>query len=347
MESVRSQRFGPLRPPRLQFWFLCLTCALAIPACDTTSLEADGADLHTRYEERASLEADLVAEDPPQEGLEKSPPQCNADGLLRILGHRGISWNHEENPYPENTVLSVEAALAAGAVGAEVDIIKTADHVFVLAHEDKLHFVSSKGLPKTDCKGLITESNWPDIEGCQALSYMEAGLSSPLDRLETLLEKAGDATFILDVKNDQMDLEPWVTVYYMGLILEKHEAVDDAILMLYQPETVRFANASGLRACLKVHMDDGSTAEELAERVRATEGWGLCVYSKLLTEELVEALHVRNLEVSTYYLGATISDTSFDARLGDWIDWGVHSVITDRVPRGSFLVDLAACGLFP
>ena len=54
-------------------------------------------------------EIDEVPLDPAPE----SPP------IPLVLGHRGIGWNVTGNPYPENTHLSVQAALAAGADGVE------------------------------------------------------------------------------------------------------------------------------------------------------------------------------------------------------------------------------------
>lgn len=73
----------------------------------------------------------------------------------RLLGHRGVAWNHVGNPYPENTMLSAVAALSMGADGVEIDVTKTKDGVVVLAHENSLSY-EVDGITKTSCTGKIT-----------------------------------------------------------------------------------------------------------------------------------------------------------------------------------------------
>jgi glycerophosphoryl diester phosphodiesterase len=306
-----------------QYWvlFLCgtvLTACLAAPHVHKPDSSAD-------------LPADLLAD------------LCAETTLPLILGHRGLAWNSADNPYPENTVLSALAALEAGADGAEIDLTKTADDVVVLAHENALHFESQEGLPKTSCDGRITKSTWEEIEDCLAYSYMEDGFEEPLSRLEDLLSAAPDTLFVLDVKNDQIDLEPWLTVWEIYQRAVAAQVEENIVLMLYEPETIRFALALGMRSCLKIHFREERSDEMIAEEVLASGAWGLCAYSKLLTPTLLEEHHARGLEVSTYYLGSNISDETYDAKLADWAEWGVHSVITDRVDRGAQLMSAESC----
>lgn len=289
-----------------------------------------------------------MAEEAVAEGTDvATEPLCSDEGLIRVLGHRGFGWNSEENPYPENTVLSALAALEAGAVGSEIDVTKTADDVVVLAHENALHFKNIHGRSKTDCAGHITKSLWADIEHCQALSYMEDGFEEPLNRIEELFAAAPDALFVIDVKNDQIDKEPWLTVYRIYLAALESGTTDNLVLMLYEAETIRFALSLGLKSCLKIHFREDRTDEEIAQEVAASGAWGLCAYSKLLTKELLQEHHLRGLEVSTYYLGVNISDASFDKNLANWLSWGLHSIVTDRIGRARYLMDQAACGHFP
>ncbi|CAG8469811.1 8257_t:CDS:2 [Paraglomus brasilianum] len=54
-------------------------------------------------------------------------------GRPYIIGHRGASAR-----YPENTVLSIEQAIAEGADGIEFDIQKTADNQIIVHHDEVL-----------------------------------------------------------------------------------------------------------------------------------------------------------------------------------------------------------------
>ncbi|TMK20451.1 MAG: glycerophosphodiester phosphodiesterase, partial [Actinobacteria bacterium] len=49
---------------------------------------------------------------------------------MQVIGHRGAAALG-----PENTIAAVEAGLAAGADGVEIDVRRTADGVVVLMHD--------------------------------------------------------------------------------------------------------------------------------------------------------------------------------------------------------------------
>lgn len=57
---------------------------------------------------------------------------------MEVIGHRG----QPSLTHPENTLASVEAALAAGAHGVEVDVRLTADRVAVCVHDPDLRRVA-------------------------------------------------------------------------------------------------------------------------------------------------------------------------------------------------------------
>ncbi|WP_045876273.1 glycerophosphodiester phosphodiesterase [Pseudofrankia sp. DC12] len=52
---------------------------------------------------------------------------------MEVLGHRG-----SRDPGPENTVAAVDAALAAGADGIEIDVRRSADGELVVVHDARL-----------------------------------------------------------------------------------------------------------------------------------------------------------------------------------------------------------------
>lgn len=246
-----------------------------------------------------------------------------------VLGHRGIAWNRRGNPLPENTIVSIEAALAAGADGVEVDVVKTADDVMVLRHDDNLATRSpDEGGPRTDCRGRITASNWADISGCNAQPHSD-GVRVPLDRLEALLELP-IGLLVLDMKNDGIDVESARTLEVVLGMLREADATDRTVLMLYRGPTIVAAEAAGARACLKRQSRAEEDGGAIAEHVHALDAWGSCASGHLVDAPLMTSLREAEREQITFYLGDAPSD-GYDRRLRTFAELDVYAVILDLV----------------
>jgi glycerophosphoryl diester phosphodiesterase len=89
-----------------------------------------------------------------------SPRQLN-------IAHRGASAYA-----PENTIAAFDLALALGADSLEIDVHMTADGELVVLHDPVLG--------RTTCRaeggGLVSESDWPDIERLDAGSWFNAAV---------------------------------------------------------------------------------------------------------------------------------------------------------------------------
>ncbi|KAJ3351267.1 hypothetical protein GGF32_004403 [Allomyces javanicus] len=135
----------------------------------------------------------------------------------RCLGHRGVAAL-----YPENTMASFQAALAAGADGIELDIRMTKDHEIVVLHDTTLDRT-------TTGKGNVTDRTWDEVKqlravkthlgykdcfakhGCDLVvpdAHPEAGpTTAPIPRLVEVMDMLlahprQDATMIIDIKWD-------------------------------------------------------------------------------------------------------------------------------------------------
>lgn len=259
----------------------------------------------------------------PLDPAPKSPP------IPLVLGHRGIGWNVTGNPYPENTHLSVQAALAAGADGVEVDLVKSADDVFILRHDNRLSTRSpNDGRPRSDCRGHITDQTWAHLETCLAHPYGEDGFRVPLDRLEFILDLP-IGLLVLDLKNDQFDIEPVRSLTVLAEVLD--EDSPQVMLMLYQPETVRIAQEMGFEACLKQHQSVANEPD-FAEDVARLGAVAVCMHEPVTSRQTVRELHDEDIDVISYYLSSTPS-TRFDRRVSELAQWGVSAIITDLVER--------------
>ena len=263
---------------------------------------------------------------------ELSPVDCNGHRLPVNLGHRGIGWNDETNPYPENTVLSIARAFETGAGGVEVDILKTKDDVIVLAHENNLAY-DVDGYPKTDCTGKITESDWDEIKECHALSYMEDGFQTKLDRLEWLLDLPHLGVLVLDVKNDDLEKEREKTVDVIVSALEQRGLVDQTVLMLYNYETIEYAAELGVSTCYKRHKKAGLSDAEIAAEVAESPAFSICVYYKLLSDSQMKEFFDHGVEVITYFIADGMTAAKFEEGFEQHITWGLFGVINDRVEQ--------------
>jgi glycerophosphoryl diester phosphodiesterase len=104
--------------------------------------------------------------------------------LLRI-GHRGACGHA-----PENTLASIEQAIALGCDFAEVDVQRTADGSLVLLHDSDVDRT-------TDGKGLVAEINLEDLQqldagGGQKVPTLEEALQTTSGRIGLVLELKGE-----------------------------------------------------------------------------------------------------------------------------------------------------------
>ncbi len=102
---------------------------------------------------------------------------------MLVIAHRGLVGPDR----PENTLAAVEAALAAGADGVEVDLRLTADGVLALSHDADLRRLTGVALP-------VVSSSWADLTAAAS----RGGLR--LCRLEEVLTLAAGRRLVLEVK---------------------------------------------------------------------------------------------------------------------------------------------------
>ena len=78
---------------------------------------------------------------------------------ISILGHRG-SGVHFLNPFPENTIVSIDNALRKLKIhGVEIDINNSSNILPVLYHDEKLSF-------KTNCSARVCSKSIAELKNC-------------------------------------------------------------------------------------------------------------------------------------------------------------------------------------
>ncbi|MHB8254043.1 MAG: glycerophosphodiester phosphodiesterase family protein [Acidiferrobacter sp.] len=116
------------------------------------------------------------------------------DFMIELVAHRGYAHR-----YPENTLVALEAAVAAGARYVEIDVQLTADQVPVLFHDhdcQRLCGVSGTIDERTSAEIRALSAGWPERFG-------DRFRGNPLARLEDLaafLARNPDVTAFVEIK---------------------------------------------------------------------------------------------------------------------------------------------------
>lgn len=110
-----------------------------------------------------------------------------------VIGHRGIP-----SVYPENTMISFQAALQAGVDGIESDLHLTLDKQLVLLHDDTLDRT-------TNCTGYVWDYTLAQLSSCNAnypSIYGDKWGFQPIPTFESVVQLIAEAGvfFVLDLK---------------------------------------------------------------------------------------------------------------------------------------------------
>ena len=250
-----------------------------------------------------------------------SPLRDSISGGLTLplaIGHRGLSAT-----YPENTLISFQAALAAGADGIEGDLHLTSDGEIVLMHDDTLERT-------TNCTGRVDGHTLAELSNCSA-SYASIFGDKfgfvPIPRFEEVIalisQPAYDAFWVLDLKQD-LKLGAKIRP-----IVDRYNATSRVIMSCWSfdqvSDAVTFMNASS-RQFLTSTVPNMDLHPELWEQY-ATDGVrGFSDGSGNITAEFVSHSHARLFSVVAW----TVDDTPTWVRLSQA---GVDGIITNVVDK--------------
>jgi len=193
--------------------------------------------------------------------------------VLRI-GHRGACGYS-----PENTLVSIEQAIALGCAFTEVDIRRTSDDELVLLHDERVNRT-------TNGRGRVSALTLSDIRKLDA-----GGGQSPPTLGDVLKTANGRIGLILELKTGGLAYDVCATVRASGF----NRSVIYASFLQEELQHVRRANPNAQTMILfKRPPSNPGTA---AMKLQATHV-GLRIDT--VTTSLVTALHTRDLLVFTY-----------------------------------------------
>ena len=238
--------------------------------------------------------------------------------LLLAIGHRGLSAT-----FPENTLISFAAALAAGADGIEGDLHLTSDGEIVLMHDDTLDRT-------TNCSGRVDSHSLAQLANCSAgypSIFGDKFGFVPIPRFEEVValisQPQYDAFWVLDLKQDLKlgaKIRPVVDFYNatsrVVMSCWSFEQVADAVL---------YMNASA-RQFLTGTVPNTDLDESLWAQWAALGVRGFSDGSANISAEFVSHSHARLYSVVAW----TVDDAPTWASLAQM---GVDGIITNVVDR--------------
>ncbi|MDO5968767.1 sialate O-acetylesterase [Flavivirga aquimarina] len=147
------------------------------------------------------------------------------DNYVMVAAHRG-DWRNA----PENSLQSIDMAIAMGVDIVEIDIAVTADNIPILMHDKTLNRT-------TNCKGLVKDHTYASISKCKLKDGIDDLTGRNIPTLEEALKKVkGKILINIDKGEDHIPL-----VY---ALLKKTKTLDQAIFSSYYPYE-KLKNLSG------------------------------------------------------------------------------------------------------
>ena len=158
--------------------------------------------------------------------------------IPRLVAHRGYTLH-----YPENTLVAVEAAIAAGARFVEVDVQLSRDKVPVLFHDRSLKRVCG-------VDGAVHERTWGELQQVRAREYDRFGhryaqveLAAAAD-LAQLLTRFPQVTAFIEIKRialEQFGVAPVLRCAYQSL----KPVIERCVVISYALEALADARRQG------------------------------------------------------------------------------------------------------
>ena len=257
----------------------------------------------------------FAAETPAAKGSAKPTVHVRAN-----VAHRGASV-----VAPENTLAAYREAIAAGAVGAECDVYRSADGVVFLAHDRT---------PKRTMGGGdedLTKMTFEQIRKLDAGSWKgEKFKGEKVPTLDEYLKLLKGTTChpVIEIKQDKIASD-------VLEVIRKNEMVDVTTIIAFNADTVREIRQLEPKIAVawlySENLRDKGTAEENAERLaefmikrcRELDIAIIDLAHSLLSPKLVKLLNEAGIHVWAW----TVND---EAAMKRYLDWGVVSITTDK-----------------
>lgn len=203
------------------------------------------------------------------------------------FAHRGLS-----ELYPENTILSFDKALAAGAEAIEFDVHKTKDGELVVIHDEdvKRTFQGSgliKDLTLTELKNLkCKNTEFENSRLCKLPTLNEVLELLKNKNLFINIEIKTDLIHYNNIENDVL------------LAVEKYKLHDNTLISSFNPTSLEIC--SSLDSTMKLGVLFNSNKKAMLDIARKINAYSINPHIRLADDTLIKQAHEENLKVFAY-----------------------------------------------
>ena len=223
----------------------------------------------------------------------------------QTIGHRG-AMGHA----PENTVLSVQKALALGVDGVEIDVFRCQSGEIIVFHDKKLSKL-------TNGKGKIEQKTWAQLQELQVMGSEQIptlnNIISVIDgrvRLNIELKGKNTSKGVFDIMQTAVESGRW----------KKNQLYVSSFDWEELGEFRKLTDQFGIAVLTdKNPLDAIPVAHELG-------AFAINPNHKKLTQDKINQIQGEGFEALTW----TVNDA---ARIHELTSWGVDAIITDYPDR--------------
>ena len=236
------------------------------------------------------------------------------DSPTRVIAHRGFSGHA-----PENTLVAIRKAIAAGADMVEVDVTVTADGHVICLHDETLDRT-------TDGSGLPSNLSLAEIKQLDAGSWFSPDYAG--ERIPTLAEvlETVKSRILINVEIKSEAVEHDVVSKVAALIAE-HGMLDEVVVSSFSPEALRRMKTTDPTVVTATLFNkELHTGRDPLEIVLEVGSRGFNISSKRVTPEMIDRCHRHGIPVAVY----TVNEASDMLRL---MEMGVDAVFSDHPDR--------------
>lgn len=241
---------------------------------------------------------------------------------FQVIAHRGFKAH-----YAENTLLSFEKAIEAGATMLELDVRMTKDEVVVILHDATLLRLGGHRLH-------VSEMSWNVLKTINLMDKKARHLrSGSVLTLEQLFERFGNSVYY--------DVEIKTSRHH--LLQHKHTLCSRVIELVERFDLDPFVMATSFELDILHYLHDNNNLrlgynfkgempdEWLFEKLRKINA-RLCPHHALVTEESLAKFKEMKFKVIPWVVNS-------ERRMLELLYWGVDGIISDHPERLSKLIE--------
>ncbi len=245
----------------------------------------------------------------------------------RVIAHRGGSGSA-----PENTMAAFEMALEAGADFLEMDVHASSDGHIVVMHDPALGRTtdgsgSISALPLKKLKKLDAGYKFSS-DGGETFPYRGKKIRVP--SLREVIKKFPGVPFNIEVKENETENEHAVVKLLeelghaeITLLAAEGDIMMDRLRPAAPGFPTNFCGSEALEFMQRTHQDDWDDYAPPGDALQIPEEYA---GMRLLTPELIEAAHARDIEVHIW----TVNDEADMRRI---LEMRVDGIMTDYPDR--------------